>query len=48
MVFLTPRVTRSAEEVKKIYDQKRGYMDKENERALKANEEEYIRKKAFE
>jgi general secretion pathway protein D len=48
MVFLTPRVTRSAEEVKKIYDQKRGYMDKENERALKANEEEFIRKKAFE
>jgi general secretion pathway protein D len=48
MVFLTPRVARSAEEVKKIYDQKRGYMDKENERALKANEEEVIRKKAFE
>jgi general secretion pathway protein D len=48
MVFLTPRVARTAEEVKKIYDQKRGYMDKENERALKANEEEFIRKKAFE
>ena len=48
MVFLTPRITRSAEEVKQIYDQKRGYMDKENERALKANEEEFIRKKAFE
>jgi general secretion pathway protein D len=48
MVFLTPRVARTPEEVKQIYDQKRGYMDKEAERALKANEEELIRKKAFE
>ena len=48
MVFLTPRLARTSEEVKQIYDQKRGYMDKEAERALKANEEELIRKKAFE
>jgi len=48
MVFLTPRLARTSEEVKNLYDQKRGYMDKEAERALKANEEELIRKKAFE
>jgi general secretion pathway protein D len=48
MVFLTPRVARTPEEVNTIYDQKRGYMDKEEEKALKAQEEEILRKKAFE
>jgi general secretion pathway protein D len=48
MVFLTPRVARNAAEVKKIYDQKREYMDNEEQKALKAQEEEIIRKKAFE
>jgi general secretion pathway protein D len=48
MVFLTPRVARTAEEASKIYDQKRGYMNKEEQKALKAQEEEIIRKKAFE
>ena len=48
MVFMTPRVVRGVEDTKKIYDQKKGYMDKEAERALKAQEEEVIRKKAFE
>jgi len=48
MVFMTPRVARGVEETKKIYDQKKGHMDKEAERALKAQEQEVIRKKAFE
>ncbi len=48
MVFMTPRVARGVEDAKKIYDQKKGYMDKEAERALKAQEQEIIRKKAFE
>ena len=48
MVFMTPRVARGVEDAKKIYDQKKGHMDKEAERALKAQEEEVIRKKAFE
>jgi general secretion pathway protein D len=48
MVFMTPRVARGVEDTKKIYDQKKGYMDKEAERALKAQEQEVIRKKAFE
>jgi len=47
MVFMTPRVARGVEDAKKIYDQKRGHMDKEAERALKAQEQEVIRKKAF-
>ncbi len=48
MVFMTPRVARGVEDTKKIYDQKKGYIDKEAERALKAQEQEIIRKKAFE
>ncbi len=48
MVFMTPRVARGVEEAKKIYEQKKGYMDKEAEKAMKAQEEEVIRKKAFE
>jgi general secretion pathway protein D len=48
MVFMTPRVARGAQDTKKIYDQKKGYMDKEAERALKAQEEEILRRKAFE
>jgi general secretion pathway protein D len=48
MVFMTPRVARGVEDTKKIYDQKRGYMDNEAKKALKAQEEEIIRKKAFE
>jgi len=48
MVFMTPRVARGVEDAKKIYDQKKGYMDKEAERAMKAQEQEVIRKKAFE
>jgi len=47
-VFMTPRVVRGVEDTKKIYDQKKGYMDKEAERAMKAQEQEVIRKKAFE
>lgn len=47
MVFITPRVARGVEDAKKIYDQKRGHMEKEAERALKAQEQEVIRKKAF-
>jgi len=48
MVFLTPRVARGVEDTKKIYDQKKGHMDNEAERALKAQDQEVIRKKAFE
>jgi hypothetical protein len=48
MVFMTPRVVRGAQDAKKIYDQKRGYMDNEAQKALKAQEQEIIRKKAFE
>ncbi|MCU0595803.1 MAG: type II secretion system secretin GspD, partial [Desulfobacterota bacterium] len=48
MVFMTPRVARGVEDAKKIYEQKKGYMNKEAERALKAQEEEVIRKRAFE
>jgi general secretion pathway protein D len=48
MVFMTPRVARGVEGAKKIYDQKKGYMDNEAQKALKAQEEEVIRKKAFE
>jgi general secretion pathway protein D len=48
MVFLTPRIARNAAEIKQIYDQKRLYMDNEEQKALKAQEEEIIRKKAFE
>ncbi len=47
MVFMTPRVARGVEDAKKLYDQKRGHMDKEAERALKAQEQEVIRKRAF-
>jgi general secretion pathway protein D len=47
MVFITPRITRGVEDAKKIYDLKKGYMDKEAERALKAQEQEVIRKRAF-
>jgi general secretion pathway protein D len=48
MVFMTPRVARGVEDAKKIYDQKKGYMDNEAQKALKAQEQEVIRKKAFE
>ena len=48
MVFLTPRIARSTEEMKQIYERKKGFMDKEAERALKVQEKEVIRKKAFE
>jgi hypothetical protein len=36
------------EDAKKIYDQKKMYMENEAQKALKAQEEEVIRKKAFE
>jgi len=48
MVFMTPRVARGAEDTRKIYEQKRGYLENEAQRALKAQEREVIRKKAFE
>ena len=48
MVFLTPRVVRSAEEAREIYGKKKEHMDKEVERATKVQEKEVIRKKAFE
>jgi len=48
MVFMTPRVARGVEDAKKIYDQKKVYMENEAQKALKAQEEEVIRKKAFE
>ncbi len=48
LVFLTPRVVRNAEEARQIYGKKKGYMDKEAERAHTVQEKEIIRKKAFE
>jgi general secretion pathway protein D len=48
MVFMTPRVARGVEDAKKIYDQKKLYMENEAQKALKAQEQEVIRKKAFE
>ena len=48
MVFLTPHVVRNAEEATEIFGKKKGYMDKEADRANKVQEQEIIRKKAFE
>ena len=48
MVFLTPRIARSMEDMKQIYEQKKEFMDKEAERAFKVQDKEIIRKKAFE
>jgi type II secretory pathway component GspD/PulD (secretin) len=48
LVFLTPRVVRSPEEAKAIYGKKKEYMDKEAQGAIKAQDKEIIRKKAFE
>ncbi|MGE5840553.1 MAG: type II secretion system secretin GspD [Deltaproteobacteria bacterium] len=47
LVFLTPRVVRSPEELRQIYGKKKEYMDKEAERAHKVQENQVIRKKAF-
>jgi len=48
MVFLTPRVVRNPEEAMQLYDKKKEYVDKEAERAMKVQEKEIIRRKAFE
>ena len=48
MVFLTPHVIGTPEEGRALYGDKREYIDKEMEKALRRNQPEEIRRKAFE
>jgi general secretion pathway protein D len=47
MVFLTPHVVRNIDEANQLYRQKKDYIDHEKEKALKSQEEEVIRQKAY-
>jgi general secretion pathway protein D len=47
MVFLTPHVVRNLDEANQIYRKKKDYLDNEAEKALKSQQKETIRQKAY-
>ncbi len=47
MVFLTPHVVRNLDEANQLYRKKKDYIDSEAEKALKSQQKETIRQKAY-
>ncbi|MBW1947699.1 MAG: type II secretion system secretin GspD [Deltaproteobacteria bacterium] len=46
-IFLTPHIIKNPEEGKKLYEEKKTYMDREVEQSIKANQPEKLRRKCY-